>query len=276
MSHGAAVGARSTRTGWGPISGPALAIADKDRRYFWRDPQIKASLLSSLFILVIVIASRFYGDSGDIGAPGTPTFLVVPFQVLFAPLPALLITLNLSLNAFGLEREGLQTLFLFPVKPLDIFRGKNFAVGVLSIGGAIVLTLLVAALSGGWSNAPLALGYAIAAILVLMGCGNLTSVFVPMRVRRMRVGQGSFSSSENGCLRSLTMSLAFMATFVLLLPVAAALAIPLALSHTEWLVFTLPASILYAVVFYELATRLAASQLLQRAPDILKATVPEN
>jgi hypothetical protein len=276
VNTGAVVGARSTRTGWGPISGPALAIADKDRRYFWRDPQIKASLLSSLFILVIVIASRFYGDTGDIGAPGTPTSLVAPFQVLFAPLPALLITMNLSLNAFGLEREGLQTLFLFPVKPLDILRGKNFAVGVLSMGGALVLTLLVAALSGGWSNAPLALGYAVAAILVLMGCGNLTSVFVPMRVRRMRVGQGSFSSSENGCLRSLIMMAASFATFALLIPVAAALIIPLALSHSEWLGFTLPASVLYGLVFYELSTRLAASQLLRRAPDILKATVPEN
>jgi len=29
-------------------------------------------------------------------------------------------------------------------------------------------------------------------------------------------------------------------------------------------------------VFYEVVTRIAASQLLMRAPDILQATVPDN
>jgi hypothetical protein len=122
----------------------------------------------------------------------------------------------------------------------------------------------------------LALGYGIAAILVLLGCGNLISVFIPMRVRRMRMGQGNFAASGNGCLRTLLMFVATMATYALLAPVVAALLLPLILSHSEWLVITLPASVLYAIVFYEVVTRIAASQLLMRAPDILQATVPDN
>jgi len=109
-----------------------------------------------------------------------------------------------------------------------------------------------------------------------MGCGNLISVFIPMRVRRMRMGQGNFAASGNGCLRTILMGFASMATYALLVPVAAALLLPLFLSHSEWLVVTLPASLLYAIVFYEVVTRIAASQLLKRAPDILKATVPDN
>jgi hypothetical protein len=266
------------RGGWGPFSGPALAIADKDRRYFWRDPQIKASLVSSIFLLVFVMLPSIFGGrrveltspDGGLGLP------IAPWQVFLAPLPALLITLNLAQNAFGLEREGLQTLFLFPVRPLDILRGKNLAVGVVAGSLTVLMTVLVAALGGAWSNVPMALGYGIAAILVLMGCGNLISVFIPMRVRRMRMGQGNFAASGNGCLRTLLMGFASMATYALLIPVAAALLLPLFLSHPEWLVVTLPASLLYAIVFYEVVTRIAASQLLKRAPDILKATVPDN
>lgn len=268
----------STRTDWRLLSGPMLAIADKDRRYFWRDPQIKASLVSTLFLLIFVmLPSLFSGRPIEVGSPdggfGLP---IASWQVFLAPIPALLITLNLAQNAFGLEREGLQTLFLFPVRPLDILRGKNLAVGVVAVSAAVLMTLAVAALGGSWSNVPIALGYAISAILVLLGCGNLISVFIPMRVRRMRMGQGNFAASGNGCLRTILMVFATQATYALLLPVAAALLLPLILSHPEWLVVTLPASLLYAVVFYELVTRLAASQLLKRAPDILMATMPDN
>jgi hypothetical protein len=270
--------AGSRRGGWGPVSGPALDIADKYRRNFMRDPQMKASLVSTIFLLVFVMLPSIFGGrrveltspDGGLGLP------IAPWQVFLAPLPALLITLNLAQNAFGLEREGLQTLFLFPVRPLDILRGKNLAVGVVAGSLAVLMTLLVAALGGAWSNVPIALGYGIAAILVVMGCGNLISVFIPMRVRRMRMGQGNFAASGNGCLRTLLMGFASMATYALLAPVAAALLLPLFLSHSEWLVVTLPASLLYAIVFYEVVTRIAAAQLLARAPDILKATVPDN
>jgi ABC-2 type transport system permease protein len=275
---GAAAEAGSGRNGWGPFSGPALAIADKDRRYFWRDPQIKASLVSTLVLLVFVLLPSIFGGrrvelTGSDGGLGIP---IAPWQVFIAPLPSLLITLNLAQNAFGLEREGLQTLFLFPVKPLDILRGKNLAVAAVAGSVSALMTVLVAALGGAWSNVPLALGYGIAAILVLLGCGNLISVFIPMRVRRMRMGQGNFAASGNGCLRTLLMFVATMATYTLLAPVVAALLLPLILSHSEWLVITLPASVLYAIVFYEVVTRIAAAQLLARAPDILQATVPDN
>src|SRR5262249_10820539 len=33
---------------------PVQAVFIKDLRYFWRDPQLKASMLSSLFILIVI------------------------------------------------------------------------------------------------------------------------------------------------------------------------------------------------------------------------------
>ena len=272
-----AAGVGSRRVGWGPFSGAALAIASKDRRYFWRDPQIKASLLSSSFLIVFVLLpSLFGGEPREFGRAGGIGLAVASWQILLAPLPALFITLNLGQNAFGLEREGLQTLFLFPVRPLDILRGKNLAVMSVTFVIAALMTALVAALGGAWSQTPMALGYAIAAILVTLGCGNLISVFLPMRVRRMRMGQGNFAQSGNGCLRSVLMIFATQATYLVLAPVAAALLLPLILGHSEWLIISLPASIVYAIIFYEVVTRIAASQLLKRAPDILTAVLPDN
>jgi len=141
---------------------------------------------------------------------------------------------------------------------------------------AVLMTALVAAIGSAWSEAPMALGYGIAAVLAVMGCGNLFSVLLPMRVRRMRMGQGNFASSGNGCLRTIMMGVATWATYLVLAPVAAALLLPLILGQPGWLVISLPASIVYGLVFYEVMTRIAAAQLLRRAPEILAATLPDN
>jgi ABC-2 type transport system permease protein len=274
-----AIGAAATAAGQaipaahsrrGLLSAPALAITEKDFRYFWRDPQIKASLLSSLFVLIAIFVPQITGGGSRRGAE-----FFSDFAVLFAPLPALIIVLNLSLNAFGLEREGVQTLFLFPVRPLDVFWGKNLAVATLALSTEVVLTLGLAALSGGWSYVPMALVGGFAATLVMMGCGNVTSVLLPMRVRQMRMGRGSFSSSEGGCLRSIISMGAFFATTVLLLPVFAAVLLPLIIDEPSWLAASLPLSALYGIALHQIATRLIAPQLHQRAPYILNATVPE-
>jgi ABC-2 type transport system permease protein len=253
------------------LSGPALAITTKDFRYFWRDPQIKASLLSSLFILAAIIVPQLTGAGGS--RSGSAFF--GNYAVLFAPLPALIIVLNLSLNAFGLEREGVQTLFLFPVRPLDVFWGKNLAVATVAISAEVVLTLGLAAFTGGWAFVPSALVGGFAATLVMMACGNVTSVLLPLRMRRMRAGSGSFSSSEGGCLRSIISTGAFFVTIVLLLPVVAAVLVPLIADQSSWLAISLPLSALYGIALHQVATRLIAPQLHQRAPQILAATVPE-
>ncbi len=246
------------------LPGPALAIAGKDLRYFWRDPQMKAALLSSLLVLVYIFIPYVIGSnrSSGLGSAFSPT------QVFFAPLPALFIALSFSLNAFGYERAGAQTLFLLPVRPLHVFWGKNLAVGVVAGGAALLATLGIAALTGGWGYVPIALALALAAILVVMGCGNVVSVLLPFRVRQMRMGQGSFSS-DNGCLRSV---LSFVTLFVVLMalsPLIVATAIPLIIGQPEWLGIALPAGVLYGALLHQLATRLIAPQVHQRAPEIL-------
>ncbi|HLZ21911.1 MAG TPA: hypothetical protein VKQ30_07305 [Ktedonobacterales bacterium] len=266
----------ATRARHVPLSGAALAIAAKDLRYLWRDPQLKAALLSSLAPILLVFLPNLYASSSPHSSPYLTQFDVAgPFGVLFAPLPALLIVLVLAINAFGLERQGLQTLFLFPIRPLDIFWGKNLAIGVLAYTMEIVLTLIKAAITGGWFYVPLALIGGLAALLAMLGIGNVTSVLFPFRSRQMRMGDASSFSSENGCLRSVISTSTLFLAILLLLPVATAVLMPLAIHKESWLVFTLPFALSYGTLLYQVPTRIIAPVFVRRGPEILHATVPD-
>ncbi|HEV2236447.1 MAG TPA: hypothetical protein VGR57_07265, partial [Ktedonobacterales bacterium] len=244
---------------------PALAITQKDLRYFWRDPQLKATLLSSLFILVLVVLPNFGFDRGA-------SFGLTPQRVLFTPLPTLAVVFNLALNSLGMERSGLQMLYLFPVKPLHVFWGKNLAVGILTFGAQIVLAVAMAAITGGWFYVIPTLVGGLAAILALLGCGNITSVLVPFRMRDLQTGRASLSA-DNGCLRSVIGFAALGTAGALLLPVIGLVFLPIQFDTRIVLVVTLPVALLYGIGVHQATTRFIAPRLLKRGPEILAATV---
>lgn len=247
------------------IPDAALAIAQKDARYLWRDPQLKAALLSSLFLLVLVVLPNFGFDRGT-------GFGLQPQRVLFTPLPTLAVVFNLSLNALGMERRGLQMLYLFPVRPLYIFWGKNLAVGAVTFGAQVVLATAMAAITGGWLNVAPTLVGGLAAILVLLGCGNVTSVLVPFHMRDLHTGNANLAA-ENGCLRSVISLLTLATAGVMLLPVIALVFLPIQFETRIVLIVTLPLALLYGIVVHQLATRRIAPRLLNRGPEILAVTV---
>jgi hypothetical protein len=249
------------------LSGPALAIARKDAIYVWRDPQLKAALLSSLLATAFLFVPNLFSGS-ETGLNGRQS-------VVIAPVPALLVIMVLSLNALGLERQGLQTLFLFPVRPLDVLFGKNLFAGALAFVIEIALVVLKAALTDGWENIPIALSLGLAAIFVMMACGNVTSILAPFRTRTVRMGDTSSLNSENGCLRSVISIGALGVMLVLMLPIIASLTVPIAIGHRPWIAFTLPLAILYGFLLYQAATRMIAPVLSRRAPEILAITVQE-
>lgn len=264
----------------GVLSGAARAIAVKDLLYLWRDPQLKAALLSSIAPMLLVFLPNLYSGRSVRYAHGYSAFgssfnLAGPQGVLIAPLPALLIVTVLALNAFGLERQGLQTLFLFPIRPLDVFWGKNIAAGAVAFAAQIVLTVVKAAITGGWSYVPLALIGGLAALLVLLGLGNATSVLFPFRTRQMRMGDNSSYSSEAGCLRSVISLSTLLLGAILLIPVAGAIIIPLVFLQPAWFTFTLPFAIVYGLLLHQVPTRIVAPMLIRRAPEILAVAVRE-
>jgi hypothetical protein len=259
-------GARATSRRPRIMSPVIAAIAIKDLRYFWRDPQIKASLLTSLVLLFVVFAPDLTH-----GAASSTNYVaqhLAGYQPLLAPLPALLIVLTLSLNAFGLERQGLQSLFLTPARPLDVLWGKNIAVGVVAFAAQMALITAVCAVSGDWNAMPLAIIEGGSATFALLGAGNITSVLLPLRVRQLRMGSNNISS-ESGCLRSVISLGALWATLFALTPVFLLLLLPLLVNHPQWLIFAAPLALFYGFSLYQVATLLIAPRLLARGPEIL-------
>ncbi len=246
-----------------------IAITVKDLTYFWRDPQLKAVLLSSLYIVIVLVIGPLFNSRNSSTAWLTLTY--------GAPLAAFFAMLTLSYNSLGLERQSLTTLFLFPVPPRRILFGKNLAVAMLGAIELVILELIGAFLAHDWNIMWPTLIVGLAGIGIVLGCGNITSIFLPQRMRQIQRGMlASGSSAGNaGCTRSLISMLMLLLTLVLLVPVALALLLPL-FFHIQWVwVFSIPAALVYAAAFYLITTSLVAPHMLSRAPEILAVTTRE-
>jgi ABC-2 type transport system permease protein len=255
----------STRKNFLPL--PVKAMLIKDLRYFWRDPQMKASMLSSFFILIVIFIGPAFGSRS---APATR-----PWTVLLSCLAPLFLAMNFSLNTFGLERQALSTLFLFPARPQHILWGKNLALAALAFGEQILTATAFAFITNGWAYYIPAIVVGIAAIAVMLGCGNILSILLPFRAPQFRTGSSAGGSPESGCLRSLMGMFSLGVTLVILSPVIAGVVVPLALRTPLILAVTLPLTLLYGLAIHQGASRFIAPRLVQRMPEILAQTTRE-
>jgi ABC-2 type transport system permease protein len=188
----------------------------------------------------------------------------------------LLFMLTLSLNTLGLERQGLTTLFLFPLAPQRILWGKNLAVATLGIVELVVLISIGAFITHAWNYVlPVLIG-GLAGMGVALGCGNITSVYFPQYVRQMQRGfRATGQTSQAGCLRAAMSFAMLVVAGILLIPVALALGLPL-IFHAEWIwSITIPLTLIYGIAFHQIATRLVAPRMLEQAPEILAITTRE-
>ena len=246
-----------------------FAISIKEWKYFWRDPQLKALLLSSLYIIVVFLIGPILSPRSSVGTIDILTF-TAPLAVFFS-------MLTLSYNTLGLERQSLTTLFLFPIEPRRILFGKNLAVAAMGVVELFVLVLVSAFFSHTWNVVLPVLVIGLAGIGIVLGCGNFTSVFFPQRMRQMQRGfQATGSSSgNNGCMRSIISLVMMAVTIVVLVPVAAALFLPLYF-NLQWLWgVSIPGALLYGIAFYGIVTYLVAPRMLTRLPEILAVTTRE-
>jgi hypothetical protein len=250
------------------LPSPVQAIFVKDLRYFWRDPQLKASLLSSLFILIVIFVGPVLGTRDGF-------YNVHPWSVLFSCIAPLFLAMNLSLNIFGLERQALSTLFLFPVRPQHILWGKNLAVASVAFAEQVLLAAAFSIITHSWSYFIPAIIMGVAAVAVMLGCGNVLSVLLPFRVAQFKMGRSSSGSPESGCLRTVIGMLSLLITLVILSPVIAGVVIPIVLDTPFVLAVTLPIALLYGLGIHQGASRFIAPRLLKRMPDILALTTRE-
>ncbi len=250
-----------------------VAIAFKDAKYLRRDPQLQATLLQSVISVLVIAVFTIINLNGA----RTVTF-ISSWSIFFAPAFGLLSLYTLTANTLGWERQGLTTLFLFPIEPRHILWGKNLVTGCIGILEVCALTLASAIISHAWDLLLPTLVIGFSGILVMLGWGNLTSILLPQRMRQIRRGFQSSSnlSAEAGCTRAVMSLVALLATAVVLLPVAAALVLPI-LFNLRWIwTISLPASLVYSIAFYHVITTLVAPQMLKRAPEILAVVARES
>ncbi len=197
---------------------------------------------------------------------------------MIAPLYIFLSLYSLSYNVLGFERQSLTTLFLFPLDPKRMLWGKNLV--VLGIGAVeIALVIVVAAfLSHAWGFVLPAFAVGLAGIGVMLGIGNVTSVFLPMRMRQMgrgfRMG-GANASTQNGCLRGVISLVTLALMLIVLIPVGLALVLPVIFSVLWVWIITIPLSVVYGAAIYFGVTALVAPRMVDRIPEISAATTRE-
>jgi ABC-2 type transport system permease protein len=275
MSHKEATDATSDTSIARFLPGPVKAMVIKDLKYFWRDPQIKAifiqSMVSMLFLTIYFSITLFNSNSKQILSVAGPW--IVPFVPVF-----LLFTIYaLAYNSLGFERQGITTLFLFPIDPRYILWGKNIAVAVVGVVEILIFVLAASIITHNWQYTAPALVIGLSGLGIILGIGNFTSVFLPQKMRMARRGFQTRSnmSAEGGCLRSIMSMAATLTMLVLLIPVAAAVFLPIIL-HLQWIwILSLPVSVIYGGIFYMLITNFVAPRIIKKAPEIASAVAKE-
>lgn len=253
------------------LTSQACTIAIKDMKYFRRDPQLQATLVSSITSILILIVVTILNPGNDSrGFIGSWLVLVAPAFIFFS-------LYTFSCNVLGLERQSLTTLFLFPIEPKQLLWGKNIVTFVLGLVQMCLMVLLAAFVTHGWDLVLPALAVGLAGIGVVLGCGNFSSVFFPQRMRQFRRGMQTAAnqSSEGGFLRALLSIAALIVTMIILLPVIMALLLPL-FFHIQWVwAFSIPLSFVYGIVFYYTVTALVAPRIFDKVPEILAVVARE-
>jgi hypothetical protein len=249
---------------------PVRALIGKDIKYFWRDPQIKAVLIQSFISIAFLIVYLGITTLGNNGGRGLAS--IGGFAVLVVPLLVMLTLFSLSYNTLGFERQSISTLLLFPIDPRAILWAKNIATFVIGLSAGTILILITAIITRGWLYVGPAFVILIAGTCLNVGLGNFTSVMFPQKMRLARRGMGGNAnmSAQGGCLRGFISMLSFYVMLIFLLPVAAAVIVPL-IFHQLWIwAIGLPLSLAYGIGLYVIVTYLVAPRILTKAPEIIQ------
>jgi hypothetical protein len=245
------------------------AVIDKEVKYLARDPYFKIVLMNLVYMLVVAVLAllnlrrdKHLEIMGPAGAWGITTMV-------------LLVEMQVVCNIFGTEGNAATQLFLFPCSRRQIIFGKNLAfftaLSTIHLVYVAILTTLAQALT--WFG--IIYCWMELALLVCLALGNIASIYFPYRMvmRGLRIRQ---QSATRGCGYTLIYFLILGVAFVILLPVAAALAVPVFQGDLIWLLLTIPLAILYAGGLYWLSLVQAASLLEQRELEIIAKVSQED
>jgi hypothetical protein len=255
------------------------AVADKEFLYLWREPQYKVMALNAVYSLVVLVMAILF-PSLSRSNPGQTIFLLGDWFLFGLSGTLLMVTIPLLFNIWAGEGAAITVLFSFPTRRRALLLGKNLAhASVLLVLNFLGLTL-AAGLTHHWGGLPLVLVWTLAAAPVLLAAGNLVSIRFPHRmlVRGQRWTRGGIAAAGgdgSGCAYAFLYMIAYLTTFLALLPALAAVILPRLLGWSPLVyALSLPLALAYAVILYVILLGQAETWLMAREPEIAQRIVP--
>jgi ABC-2 type transport system permease protein len=257
---GGASGARVRR--WLP--GRIGALVDKDLRVVWRDPRLKALVLTSLVAPSILLLFAWQGSGGEDGMRPGLLLLLASFSGLS----------TLGANAFALERRGVQMLFGFPVERFRILVAKNVGQILLRTPGLVVIASATALLASP-AFAPAAIVLVLLTQILAAAADNYLSILYPVPVPAPGRDPNAPAAGTRGLAGAAVVSGTMLGTILLSSPFAFLAWLPHLLGERWLWVLTLPLALAGALAVYGMLTAGAAALLSRREPDLIARALGE-
>ncbi|MGW1724928.1 transporter [Streptomyces sp. NPDC002306] len=237
-------------------AGRTGTVMERSLRYVWRDPKTKAAWVTSLAIGLIVPVFNALQGTGSI---------------YFACFAAGMLGIQMY-NQFGQDTSAFWMVAMTISSSRDAYaelRARAFALLLITLPYATLVTVLTTAMLGDWSRLPEALGLSLALLGAMLATGAWTSARFPYSIPQE--GYKNVAPGQAG--------LAWIAIFGGMLSAALLCAPVIALTiwlHVSadgdtWAWLLLPVGAVYGAAITLLGLRLAAPRTAARLPEILAA-----
>ncbi|MGW0912243.1 transporter [Streptomyces sp. NPDC002784] len=237
-------------------AGRTGTVMGRGLRYMWRDPKTKAAWVTSLAIGLIVPVFNAVQGTGSI---------------YFACFAAGMLGI-LMYNQFGQDTSAFWMVALTISSPRDAYvelRARAYALLLITLPYATLVTVLTAALLGDWSRLPEALGLSFALLGAMLATGAWTSARFPYSIPQE--GYKNVAPGQVG-LAWISIFGGMVAAALLCAPfIALTIWLNVSANGENWTWLLLPVGAAYGAGITLLGLRLAAPQTAARLPEILTA-----
>ncbi|MFF6915444.1 transporter [Streptomyces sp. NPDC012466] len=245
-------------TGLGRLLPPGRTgtVMERSLRYVWRDPKTKAAWVTSLAIGLIVPVFNAWQGTGS---------------VYFACFAAGMLGIQMY-NQFGQDTSAFWMVAMTISSTRDAYvelRARAYALLVITLPYATLVTVLTTAMLGDWRRLPEALGLSFALLGAMLATGAWTSARFPYSIPQE--GYKNVAPGQTG-LAWISIFGGMMAAALLCAPVIAlTIWLNVSADGDDWRWLPLPAGTAYGAALAAAGLKLAAPRTARRLPEILAA-----
>ncbi|MEU0164974.1 transporter [Streptomyces iakyrus] len=237
-------------------TGRTGTVMERSLRYVWRDPKTKAAWVTSLAIGLIVPVFNAWQGTGS---------------VYFACFAAGMLGIQMY-NQFGQDTSAFWIVAMTISSTRDAYaelRARAYALLLITLPYATLVTVLTTAMLGDWRRLPEALGLSFALLGAMLATGAWTSARFPYSIPQE--GYKNVAPGQTG-LAWISIFGGMMAAALLCAPVIAlTIWLNVSADGDAWTWLLLPVGTAYGAALTAAGLKLAAPQTARRLPEILAA-----